>query len=272
MGPSPLDGALTELKAALDEIGIAAAFVAKAIEVQPRLGRMLQWDGLSAPDKHMAQAFMDHEQGRHPIYEGLIARSVATFEWFLRRCVRDTVRHVNEKQLEFDRVSLHLRDRNRHCAGRALTTIYTPSDSLNIDFDALCRELGTCVPGSQPVSLSADVFAAAVSGMSVDRMEDVFVLLGARLDWDRIGAHAKVKAVLKLTKPREAAAEAKRRLKETQRMRNQYAHMGPGPGTATGDDVANAAAFLEALATAFKEHLGDRVLRPGHFDTTEKGR
>lgn len=91
MNNKPLDPALRELTAGIDEITASASFVEIAESVRPRFGRLVAWDQVQGEERTLSRRFMKSECNTRPIYEGLIVRLVASFEWFLRRSVRDLI-------------------------------------------------------------------------------------------------------------------------------------------------------------------------------------
>ncbi|HUT57455.1 MAG TPA: hypothetical protein VNA25_06350 [Phycisphaerae bacterium] len=260
MAGNVLDGAFDEFRAAAGEIAANATFLDRAASLRPRVGRYLAWDGLVGEDKALVQQFMNSGCSISVCYEGLFVRLVASFEGFVRRAVKDAVLSLNESKICFAKLEEGIRNRNRHCVGRALATVYEPMDFLQLDFDRLCLEVGTCVPNATSVTLSADAFAMAVGSASVDRIEAAFRLLGKNLQWGDFAGNEALKKVLETRKPRETAKAAQNLVADIQARRNGYAHTGIGGVFVTVGDIEATASFLILLADALKEQLGTHLV------------
>ncbi|HUT59031.1 MAG TPA: hypothetical protein VNA25_14375 [Phycisphaerae bacterium] len=250
-------------QAAVGEVLLNVEFIESAATLRPRLGGYLAWNTVDEDAKKLLRSFMGARCDASTSYEGLFVRLVGAFEEFMRRIVRDAVVAINDSKATFERIREGLRNRNRNCVGQALTTVFEPVDFHRLDFDRLCRELGTCVPEAEGVTLSADAFGIAVRGIAADRIESAFNLLGAKLDWDKLAESEDLKEALGTRRPRETARAAKERLQTIQSRRNGYAHTGIGGLAISAQDVRAAAAFFSGLAAALKGRM-ERAVAEAH--------
>lgn len=256
---SLLDPALTELRAGIDDVLEHVSFIETALSLRPRLGSFLDWQNITPGQKQLAQTYMNTNAEGGLILQGLFVRMAGAYESFIRRLVRDSIRAINDAKLKFEELDAELRNRNRHCVGRALTTVFEPASFEQINFDILCSEVGTCTPNASQVTLSADAFATVLRGISAKRTELAFEAMGAVLNWDKVGSDNRIKGILQLTKNREAAKAVQERLAAVQMQRNSFAHTAIGGVVITPEELKTTANILGTLGSILKSEMENHI-------------
>ena len=108
-------------------------------------------------------------------------------------------------KVPYDKLDEEIRKQNILRSGMALRTIYEPPDHLDLDYDALCKNLGTCVAGSTQGLLNAEAFAALVSALSPEKVLEGLQRVGVHLEWDTLGAKQPLKDLLNKRETRETS-------------------------------------------------------------------
>jgi len=159
-----------ELRATIDEVLDVVSLVETSVKLRPRLGQFLIWQNLDTQNKELIRIYLSSRVETNLCYEGLVVRLVATFEEYLRKLVRNAIKELNSRNLDYEGIQDGLRLHNRHAVGNALSSVFSPSDIEQFNFDQLCDEIGTCIPGRK-VILSADAIASIKGSISVERLE-----------------------------------------------------------------------------------------------------
>lgn len=248
--------ALRELDATLGDVRSTLRFVKAAAHLRPRLGKMGAWDGLDPDSVRAVQAYVD-EKAFQPdtTYRGLYIVLYGALEQFARRLIRDAIVLIDATVGGFDDLDERLKIQNVYRTGQALATIGDPPDHMNLDYEELCRRIGTCIKGSSSFCLNADAFSLFYSNLTPARLEDVLNRLGIKANWDVFGGNADLKVLVGRTKTRDAAKAIRRRLSEFTRTRNRLAHNGSAGVIITDVDVEETMEFLKL----FSKSLADLV-------------
>jgi len=144
-----LSDARQEFDTALDDIGSNLEFVRAAMQLRPRLRDMLHWQNMDGEARKLATRFLDQGSAEESVfYRGMVISLSGAFEQLVRRVLRDGVRAINEAEGNYDNLHETLKRQNVYRTGLALQTIFEPLDYLELDYELLSKNLGTCFVGS----------------------------------------------------------------------------------------------------------------------------
>ena len=228
MPSTTLANAVKEFELALDDLASNFEFVRlSAARLRPRLADMLNWKIMDVDAKALATKFLKQGAAQENIlYRGLVISLAGAFEQFVRRILRDAVLNVNKSELPFDDLNDGLRRQNAYRTGIALQTIFEPLDHLELDYELLSKNIGTCWIGSKKPVLNADAFGIFLSVISPEKLSDALQRIGIRLQWDVLGKDSGVRNALKKEDARETAKALQEFLKRFGQTRNKIAHTG----------------------------------------------
>jgi len=148
------------------------------------------------------------------------------FEQFVRRILRDSVSAINAAGRGYDALENIIKRHNVHKTGVALQTIFEPLDHLNLDYELLSRNLGTCFSGSTQAVLNADAFSIFSSAMSPEKIVEALKRIGVDLKWDSLGKLQAMQSVLEKGDTRETTKAIEEFLKWFGQTRNKISHTG----------------------------------------------
>ncbi len=245
--------AIIEFQTAIDLMLSMSLFVEVATQLRPRLGRQVNWQSLDDAEKLLVQSFIKMEPTLALSEEGTTLRICAQFENFLRRIIRDAALEISLRKVKAEGLKPPLLAKNRHFAGMLLSKVLY-SDGVTRDYDRLCREIGTCTPGSV-VTLSGESLAESLENISPASIDLLFELFGHKLNWDKIATHAVFAAARKQEGTRELAKAIKERLSELHKLRNRLAHSGYGGVVLPEGSLQQTGDFLKRLAEAVTGQL-----------------
>lgn len=259
-----LANALGEFELALDDLTSNFEFVCAAARLRPRLNEMLNWAVMDGEAKMLAQRFLDQGAAQETlIYRGLVISLAGAFEQFVRRVVRDGVSHVNTSRLSYDTLHDHLRKQNTYRTGIALQTVFEPLDYLDLDYELLSKNLGTCFIGSKEAVLNADAFAIFLSIIPPEKLVDALERINVKLDWDAFGKDAALQKALDKGGTRETAKALREFLKRFGQTRNKIAHSGSSGIVVTETDFGQYLnvfrTFARALASVVERQVTSLV-------------
>lgn len=252
-----LEDAAKEFEAALGEIRSNFEFVRTAEELRPRLEAMLNRQGMDTEAQKLAAAFLRQRTSEKAVlYRGLIIASAGAFEQFVRKILRDSIHLVNKSELPYDGLDQVLRKHNICRTGEALQTIFEPIEYLELDYDLLSKNVGTCFTGSKQPILNADVFAIFISVIAPEKLGKALERIGARVEWDFFGRSPALQKVFGTRGARETTKELQQFLKRFEQKRNKIAHTGTSGLLITEADLEQHLSVLGIFApllTSFVE-------------------
>jgi hypothetical protein len=238
MATGILADALREFESALDDFTGNLEFIRAAKQLRPRLKDMLSWATMDGEAKKLATTFMRQRNAEESVlYRGMVVSLSGAFEQFVRRVLRDSVIAVNVTGANYDRVHEGIRRQNVYRTGLALQTIFEPLDYLELDYEVLAKNLGTCFLGSERPVLNADAFAIFLSIVSPDKLVDALARIGIKMDWDELGSMQPIQKALEKDSTRETAKALQETLKQFGRTRNKVAHSGSGGVVVSDSDL-----------------------------------
>jgi hypothetical protein len=125
---------------------------------------------------------------------------------------------------------------------------------MTIDFDAICKNLGTCTLGPHAPALNTQAFAIHINNLTPDRIEEALGRIDHTIKWDTLGSDDRLRSHFKTTKSRETANAIQDALREFIRRRNQIAHTGGGPDL-TAADIQSTITFIKILCQVLASAL-----------------
>lgn len=222
-----LSEALKEFDLALDDLSSIFDFVRLAIRLRPRLSEMLSWDTMGTEGKLLASNFLSQRTADESLlYRGMVISLAGAFEHFMRRILRDSVLAISGSGASFDSLDASIKKENFYRTGLALGTIHEPLDYLELNYELLAKNLGTCFTGSAQALLNAEAFAIFLSIISPKNLEDALRRIGVVLRWDDFGRVEEVQKTLDGKGTRETAKAVEANLRQFGKMRNKIAHSG----------------------------------------------
>lgn len=249
MATGILTAAFREFEVALDELASNANFVCTASRIRPRVGKMLHWDLLDPDAKALAKSFMEQRGVEEPlIYRGLVILLSGAFEHFVRRIVREVVVAINKAFPDFDGLHAHIQEENAYRTGVALQTIYEPPDHLDLDYERLAANIGTCIRGSKQFTLNAEAFTVFMTIISPKKLVEAFHRVGVELRWDDLGKLPALRQVLDKRDTRETANAVQEFLRTFGQTRNKIAHTGSGGVAITATEFEQLLKVLRVFA------------------------
>lgn len=259
-----LADAVKEFDLALDDLSSIFDLVRSAIRLRPRLNGMLRWETMGAEEKTLVGTFLNQQTAEESLlYRGMVVSLAGAFEQFVRRILRDSVLAISGKGTNYDSLDASIKKENLYRTGLALGTVHEPLDYLDLDYESLAKNLGTCFTGSAQALLNAEAFAIFLSIISPKNLEDGLRRIGVGLRWDDFGKAAEMQEILKEKGTRDTAKAVEANLKWFGQMRNKIAHSGSSGVVVTEFDFQRLLQFFRVfgrtLAQIVDTDLSKRV-------------
>ncbi len=245
-----LTNALKEFEASLDDFDSNLRFVSTANRLRPRLGGNLQWPGMAPDAKKLVESFLRGVAEDSVLYRGLVVSLFGAFEQFVRRILRDGVAAVGTNLSSYDSLHDGLKKANMYWTGKALQTIFEPVEYLQLEFDILSKNVGTCFAGSKQATLNADAFAIFVSILTPSSLTETLKRISVELQWDEFGKVSELQKALGEKGTRETTKAVENFLKRFAQMRNKIAHTGSSGIVVNQSDVEQLLIFFRAFGRA----------------------
>jgi len=260
--------AVNEFSASIGDVRRYVQFVSVAHHLRPRIGQMLDVGTLQPEHRNILTNYMSQKDySVVPGFNGLIVVIAAGFEQFMRRLLRDGVLWLNRSVVRFDGMPGHLRHQNLVRSGHALTSVMDPPAEVDYDYEAICRNLGTCWKGGGDLVLNADAFTAYLPPLTAKNIEEVLNdRVRVKLDWDAFGRNLEIQKATGQTRTRDATKETEARLTDFIKKRNRIAHAGTAGPTTTEEELNSIVTFFEAFVPVLAANVEEglkRVMQPG---------
>jgi HEPN superfamily RiboL-PSP-like protein len=242
------ENALKEFDATLDELGSSLEFLKASSKLRPRLGDFLDWPGMSGDAKSLVGQYFKHTSPEPiPFYRGIVIILVGTLEHLLRNLIQEAVLRLSQTTATYDELDDKIKKENIRRSGQALTTIVKPLDHFEFDYYSLCKNLGSCIPGSKEFRLNAVAFGVFISTMGSDNLEEAFRRLGINLDWDELARDSGLQRFFDRSTIRETNKDIQDYLTDFIKKRNKLAHTGGSGITFSSDEIENLIRFVRLL-------------------------
>jgi RiboL-PSP-HEPN len=212
---------------------------------------MLDWKALDGEAKTLAHSFLKQRTAEESLlYRGMVISLAGAFEQFVRRLLRDSVQAISAGGVRYDTLDEHMKLENAYRTGIALQTIREPLDYMDLDYETLAKNLGTCFDGSAKAILNADAFSIFLSIISPKSLVDALRRIGMDLRWDDLGRVDALRDTLGKQDTRETAKAIEEFLKRFGQTRNKIAHSGNTGIVVTESDLEQLLKFFRAFAVA----------------------
>jgi hypothetical protein len=255
-----LKSALTEFITALDDLEGNLQFIRAAKHLRPRLGPMLKWNELRGDARQLAAKFMKQKEVDDTfLYRGMLVILSGALEQFVRRILRDAIVAINEATRHYDDLDEVIGRQNTLRTAQALQTIFEPLDHLTFDYELLCKNLGTCLRGSEGFALNADAFTIYVSSIAPAHLEDVLKRIGINLDWDSLGQNEGIQSLFNKTEARETSKSVQEYLLLFIRKRNKICHSGSGGIAVSDGDIEQLIKFFRVFSAALTRTVEEKI-------------
>lgn len=242
------ENTLEEFDAALDDLDVSLGFADASTKLRPRLAEFLNYAVITPEANALVDRFFKHTTAEPtPFYRGIVIILGGAFEQFVRGLLSDAVLAARRSVKNYDALGEHIKKENMRRSGQALGSVFEPLDYFDFDYYELCKNLGTCIPGSEDFTLNAGVFSIQVSKLTPEQLTKAIARIGVNLNWDEVGGDVGLQKLLGGTAPRETANDIQNYLSEFIKKRNRLAHTGSGGLTFTSEEVEEFLTFFRLL-------------------------
>ena len=198
------------------------------------------------------QAYNNFVRGKaaapEDLFAGLFVVVSAAFERFVRRLVSSGVRKMDGEAKRFDDLPKRLQDYHTCLGGRALATVLEPQKDLKVDFVAISKSLGSCIPGSESFELNADLFSMFVANLKPESLENVLKRIDVEGFWDDVGRDQQIQKYFGTSSTREAAKCCRNYVEEFTSKRNKISHRGDSVQGVESEELLAAVSFFQVFA------------------------
>jgi hypothetical protein len=258
------DDALQEFYLTVDEVRDTVTFVRAAEQLRPRLGKLLVWEKIDTAGKRLITDFISQKDvDSAPLYRGLLIVLAGALEQFVRRLIRDAVIRINESTSRYDELPYALKQQNIYRTGQTLQTIMQPLDHLDIDYEGVGKNIGSCVTGAATFTLNADAFTAIMASVTPKHLGNLLQRVGFSLNWDDLGRDTALQTLLNKRRTTDTKKQIQEDLQSFIRKRNRVAHSGNGGVAVSDTDIEALIGFLrpltKVLAALVAAQIGKRA-------------
>jgi hypothetical protein len=233
-------------------------WIEDAVKFESLLKDRIPWESLDGPGRSfVTRRLKSTAPARQLLLNSFYLTMISGFEDYLRTTIRDITRSTSKTLPRYEDLPEPIRKMHIRESARLLKRMDSPPDYLNLNIEELCRGIGSCVPGSTVVSLSAEAFADVESLIKLDTFIDRLGVLGIRLTMDILSLEQSLKDSLKLPKAntRQVSKALKDELETMARYRNRIAHTGGNAAEVTIETLKEHRILLLALTSAIESVL-----------------
>jgi hypothetical protein len=228
------------------------SWIDEAVKFEAVLKSKIPWSYLEAEEiSFLQKRLKTNSPPLQMMVNSFYITMVAGFEEYLRCVIREMVNSVSQSKLSFDKLDVILRRANIRETAKLLRRMDSPPDYLKLDEFELCRQIGTCVPGSVAVELNANAFADVEGLLKLVVFMERLKLLGKTVDWDYFGGQDNIKKAMRMesVNTRSVADALSNELIMMSRFRNRIAHTGGHAADVTPQVASDHREILLVLAT-----------------------
>lgn len=229
-----------------------------AVKFESLLRDKLPWDQLNVSDKEFARTRLGlATPTQQLLLNSFYLTMAAGFEEFLRSTIREATRQLANERPKYEDLGVVTRNMHIRESARLLKRMDSPPDYLALNVDDLCRGLGSCVPGSTAVLLSAEAFSEVDGLIRLDKFFERLEVLGKLIDFEKLAKHQLIMDAVKLPKgkPRQVSKAIQDELKKISRIRNRIAHVGGSAADVTSQVLRDHRNLLKELAAAIESAI-----------------
>lgn len=225
------------------------------------LNSALNWDALRDDQRDVVRNFFKSKvPSNSTVNNSLYLSAVASFESFLVNNIVAVIYSINISGKKFETLNPALIKNHIDLTGRILSTINSPPDHINVDFDKLCRQIATCYAGTANYTFNTEIAGFVSKILPMDGFFQFLKNCEIQIDFDAISQSQEVKSEFGTTSVRETSSEIIIFLGEIKRMRNRIAHTGQSVSDVSNERFFTLVGRLRAISKSIS-HIIDQQLR-----------
>jgi hypothetical protein len=254
------NAAVKEFNLALDELELNLVFLRTSMRLRPRLSGFLNRQVIQGEAETLVTSFLNLKTVESGLqYRGMLVVLSGAFEHLVRKILHEAIVAINKGFKTYDELPHKLRIQNVVRTGRALTTIGEPPDHVVVNYSELASQLATCVTGAKSFILNPEAFTLFVSSVSSGHLEDIFDVIGIKVDWDGFGREQKFETIFATRGARATGKAVAEHLDRLIKLRNRIAHSGAGGVTVTDDEVEDYIEFFRVFSVQFQKQIAAQL-------------
>jgi hypothetical protein len=184
------------------------------------------------------------------------------FEEFLRQLVIEFADEVNSRGLSYVEALSRcppLLQWNMKQTGAGLLTVFEPLDHLDLDFNALAKNLATTLGDSEQALLNGSTLAIRERSFNSTGIAYYFKRLGLTLSWTEMCKEKSLQLAFGGTGPTKTATDVQTFLDASLKARNRLAHSQAASMQFTRQEIDSNAVKLKALAAVFDSKVQNQI-------------
>ena len=150
-------------------------------------------------------------------------------------------------------IPVQLVDKNIQLSGIAMSTIFSPITHLKIDYNRICRNLGTIPSKEESIKLNYDIAYFIKNVLELDNLFKFLSICQIKINWDEMGKEKEIQAILKTRQTRETTRTLKTELVKYIDARNRIAHTGMSPSDITFPELKDSVKLISILSKFLKQ-------------------
>ena len=253
-------GPQRELRTRLEEVELAARFVSSAVNLRPRLGKMLNWPVLGSYDRERVVEFSGfHEVNEAAVVSSLLVICYGTLEKYVGDLIEHSAYALGEACASVTELPESIIVENIFRTGRAFLSIKRNERSMDFEFASLAENVVSCELGKGAFVLNGLCFRYELGVITPENFDKGMGRLGIRVNWDRFGGDPEIKKVLGMTKTRECTKQLRKEIVALVRDRNAIAHAGCADSSRSVVDVCRYTRLLPRFCVVMTEQVGKEM-------------
>lgn len=238
-----IDAPTKIFSASITEIRDAMAAAARAEELRPRLGSVLNHEGPKF-ELGLAREFISNRNSYVPtLAQACYVLAYGHYENLIREIVTRAARAINY-EVVLARLPDSLIQENVHQVGRLLSRIKNPVVHIQLDYAMVGRNLASLKANDGRYVLEHTAFAYDHGGLSSDGLDRLLSRIGLQLDWNEFGRSAGFKSMFQESKVAKCKDKVQESLDEFVKHRNLIAHTGSSSITMDQATISSLCGFL----------------------------
>lgn len=212
--------------------------------LKPNLKGMIDWTKIDAPKKKLIEDYSSIPGIQDQVLINcLFVSTIASFESYLRELVIEVLKKIEDS----GSIPELLINKNIQLSGIAMSTIYSPVTHLKLDYNNICRKIGT-IPSKDPTKINHEI---AFFIKNVLQLDNLFLFLKTcqiNIEWDDLGRVKPIQRLLNTKSTRETTKTLKSELKKYLDTRNRIAHTGMNSSDITYPELKDSVKLIIILS------------------------
>ena len=221
--------AMINLESVLDSGEHWLSWIEGAESFHAILRDKVPWDRLDGPSVAIVQNRLKMASpASQLLLNSLYLTMASAFEEFLRATIQEVATRLSADMPRYEDLDVGVRNLHLRESARILRRLDSPPDYLAITISELCTAIGSCVPGSDAVTLCAQALGDVDSLIKLENFMERMNALGKQISFDSLAKYPDVAASLKLARSpiRTVAKALKGCFESISKNRNRIAHVG----------------------------------------------